>query len=162
MAFISNLPDFRKALQACRVKERQRFGYKVKAVIKDLHIGITSKTPVWSGETLANYHWSVGHPDPEVFPRQGTGVWEATNALPLGVESQRPINQAMADYSLNQLDYTNPYKKFWLNNNCPTIGPLEDGIWPEAPFRQRSPYGMFFITLNEVFSHLESGKYNVP
>jgi hypothetical protein len=56
-----------------------------------------SVTPVWTGETVANYHVSVGRAASGGF-RGAVGSEDPghTNKMPLGVEPRRPANEALA------------------------------------------------------------------
>lgn len=56
-----------------------------------------SVTPVWTGETVANYHVSLGRTATGGF-RDAVGSEDPghTNKMPLGVEPRRPANEAAA------------------------------------------------------------------
>ena len=153
----SNLDDFVKALKAKPPFVEKLFGNKVRDVIYTLHAAITERTPVNTGQTLANYQWTMGTPYNGLLEAEGSGVVEPTNMLPLGVESRRPANQAQSDESLYQLSFVHPYQNYYLTNNDPTFGPLEAGEWPEPPYRQRSPEGMVAVSMIMINELLESG-----
>ena len=139
----------------------RRFSKQVQRIVTDAHHGACDRTPVHTGEALANMQWSMDRDDGEVFPAQGSGPTGPTNSMPLGVEPRRPENQAMADHSLGRLSFVMPFHRYILQNNSATAGPLEQGIWPLFPFRQRSPQGMFVVTMAEVAARLQGGYYNV-
>lgn len=153
----SNANEFLAGIKASPDFVRRKFANKVRDVVYTLHHSITERTPVYTGQTLANYQWSMGTPFSGVLDAVGVGPVEHTNQLPLGVESRRPENQAVADESLFRLRFENPYQNYVLVNNCPTFGPLEAGEWPNPPLRQRSPNGMVFVSFAYVSELLQSG-----
>jgi len=158
MGIISNKADFLAGLSGARAKFDECFRLKVRNVCYTLQYEITSKTPVWSGQALANYQWSVDEPiEGEALPALGTGFPGHTNSMPLGIEPRRSENQEFTDESLAKIKFDDPYRVFWLNNNDPTIGPLEEGAWPEPPLNQRSPNGMFLLGVEYTLALLETG-----
>lgn len=153
MSIIKNKPAFQKALKNEPLRLRKYFSNLLYNVSYTLHYNITHLTPVWSGETLSNYRWSTGAPDTTVV----LGILqpsEATNHLAVGAEAKRPAAQAIADESWRRMKFDNPYQVFFMTNNDPTVVGLEYGEYPEPPFIQRSPNGMFGISLNYVMERL--------
>lgn len=157
----SNGGDFLAGISTAPPRLVLGFGKMVQRVVTDMHQGACARTPVHTGEALANMQWSMDHEDGEVFPAQGSGPTGATNSMALGTEPRRAENQAMADHSLHRLSFTMPFHRYIFQNNSLTAGPLESGIWPLAPFRQRSPQGMFAVTMAEVAARLQGGYYHV-
>jgi hypothetical protein len=158
VSIILNKKEFLSALSAEKGEWERKFSLKVRNVVYALHYEITSRTPVWSGQTLANYVWSVNVPYEGIpIEAPGTGPTGRTNSMALGVEPRRPESQEVADESLARLSFTNPYRVYWLANNDPTVGPLEAGEWPEPPFVQRSPQGMFMVSVEYVLALLDTG-----
>jgi hypothetical protein len=158
MGIVSNKQQFLAGIKECPAEFKRRFSKKVRDVCLTLHIEITERTPVWEGGTLANYYWTVGEPySGAPIEPPGTGPTGRTNSMPLGVEPRRPESQEVADSTFDRLSFTNPFQVYWLANNEPTVGPLEDGEWPDPPLRQRSPQGMFAVSLEYVVAKLETG-----
>lgn len=152
-AGVSNVSAFRKKLRRYMKSFTERYEAELEAGIRAIHAGVTSKTPVNSGQTLANYQWSVGSPATGIVPHDEGAEPGRTNEMALGEEPRRPANQAIADASLNSLPFGSlSGKRIYLTNNAPQFSGLENGLLPESPFVQRSPNGMVAITLTEVTS----------
>lgn len=156
-SIVDNLDQFLSGLMEEPKIVDRIFSNRIRDVCIILHHQITSRTPVNTGKTLANYQWSINQPATSILEAVGTGKVEATNELALGTESRRPANQAVTDVSLAALNFSQPYQSFYLTNNNPAVGPLEDGEWPEYPFRQRSPSGMISVSMVYVDELLASG-----
>lgn len=153
---VKNKRAFLNTLKGAAGEARRSFSTLVKTVVWTLHYEITALTPVWSGEALSNFRWSVGSPDRTAI----FGVFkpiEPTNQLPLGTEQNRPAAQAQVDFTVNRLNFSDPYRVFYMTNNDPTSVGLEFGELPKAPFRQRSPNGMVGLSVRYVVERLEHG-----
>lgn len=124
----------------------KQFAHNVRSLIDEADSYIKSLTPVNTGGTVRNYIWTVGVPFSGVLDPIDNGDPGQTNAMPLGVEPRRGANEDAARESLEALDFTNPFQTFILTNNSPTVGGLELGLLPGAPFKSRSPNGMFGLT----------------
>ena len=155
--FVSNLDEFLKGFKEKPKEIEQIFSMTIRDICHVLHHSITELTPVNTGQTLANYQWSIGTPFSGLVEAMGSGDPGPTNQMPLGIEPRRPENQAVADASLNALNFSKPYQDFILVNNNPAWGGLEDGEYPEFPFRQRSPNGMLTLSWTYVSELVSSG-----
>ena len=130
----------------------------VRKSIKYAHQSITSKTPVFTGTALSNYVWSTGSPSSSFSGDPGGGPTGQTNRMALGSEPRRPSAQAKADASRDAVLLTlDPFQKFFLTNNTPHIMGLEYGRFPLPPLNQRSPNGMYRVTLAALKARLASG-----
>ena len=156
---ILNLKAFNTAIGKLPKKVKQEAAERERKLCAELHRLVTSLTPVWSGETLANYVWSFDTPytGPLIEPA-GDGDPGPTNKMALGVEPRRPANQAIADASFAALDFTTSHKKVYLSNRCPQFDGLEHGKLPDGKGQvQRSPNGMLGISYMTVLSKMQSG-----
>ena len=157
MSIIRNKASFLGEIKFAIPKQEAKFKKLVEGVTWSLHTEITWHTPVWSGEALASYIWSIGSPSSEgPLEPVDTGDPGPTNSMSIGEEPRRNANQQEADESYEKLTFANPYKVFYLNNNTPHIGGLEYGLLPEDPLRQRSPNGMFGLALALVEAKLSA------
>lgn len=141
MSIVKNKAEFMKCLQEANVNVKKCFARRVKNVIWDLHFEVLRNTPVWSGNVVGNYIWSVGVPNFDWEPAVDSGDPGHTNLMELGEEPRRAANEERSYFTLEELVYDNPYQTFFLNNNDPDFRELEDGQIPPDPLRQRTPPG---------------------
>jgi hypothetical protein len=147
-AFIDGITEF-------EVRFETMFRRKVRMLVTEGMMRLTRKTPVNTGQAVMNYVATGGSPYTGPARQAGKAV-EATNKLPLGSEALRGAATAISVATLAGIDFTDPYKTFWITNNAPHIGGLEAGALPEAPYRPRSPAGMFAVTVQELLALLQS------
>jgi hypothetical protein len=103
-----------------------------------------ANTPVWRGETVRNFRFSVGAPPSRgTLPAIGTGEPGPTNHLPLGAEPRRGENEAAARADLEAvLSFTRLVDVFGTNTVAATKwAMLDSGVAP-APGRSRTPGGI--------------------
>lgn len=155
----TNSSSFLSKLKMEPERLKKRYVKMISKVIRFSHEMITNKTPVWTGTALSNYVWSVGTPSTSFRGDPGGGPTGSTNTMPLGGEPRRAGAKAIADASMEQVlaGIRDPYQIFWLTNNSPHIQGLEYGKYPLSPLRQRSPNGMYRITLAAVAARLRAG-----
>jgi hypothetical protein len=146
--FISGVDEFEERFQ-------RMFRDKVRRLVYEGMFRLTRKTPVNTGQAVMNYVATGGAPY-NGPPRSAGKAVEATNKLPIGSEKLRGAATAISVATLAGVDFSDPYKTFWISNNTPHIGGLESGSLPEAPYRPRSPAGMFAVTVQELMSLLQS------
>lgn len=157
MARISpNVNSFLAGLQKSPDRLKARMTTLVRKIVSFTHEGVTSRTPVWTGQALRNYVWSTGTPAVG-FKGRPSGETGETNKMAVGSEPLRAPAQAEADASKAALTFSDPYQKFYLTNNTPHIIGLEYGRYPLPPLRQRSPAGMVRVTVQELVTRLKSG-----
>lgn len=130
---------------------------KVKELIHYAHYNITERTPVWSGQSLRNWVWSMDQASTTTLEAIDNGPPGPTNSMPLGSEPRRPPNQASSDATFMALSYNNPFRNYILTNNAPDIIKLEYGQLPTAA-SSRSPAGMVRITVQELLEKLKTGR----
>lgn len=124
-----------------------------------------SLTPVWTGETVANYHVNLGTTATGGFREAAGGVDPGnTNKLPLGSEPRRPANEALARGEMSAViaqigdtlkdvvisNTVSGDKWDMIDNGAAPGGPPG---YPLAPGQvQRSPGGVSRVALQSVKS----------
>ncbi len=122
-----------------------------------MHRLSTSKIPVWKGTALANMQWSTGAPAVGVVSAAGGSKDPGpTNSMRVGSEPRRPENQAVADASFNQLNFSNPFQEFILVNNAPHMRRIEFGLPPRDGLKARAPKGVFRVSSLEVEARMKA------
>lgn len=143
---IPNLSEVRAAVERDLAALESRMAHNIRILISETDRNLKALTPVWSGQAVRNYIWSVGSPNSVVHDPIDNGPPGPTNAMPLGVEPRRGVNEAAASQSLDTVLAANPFQKFYCTNNSPDIQGLELGLLPGPPLSSRSPNGMFGLT----------------
>lgn len=157
MLEMTGLDKFLAGLQEAKKLPDNLIRMKLNFALPFIHEEITSKTPVWTGESLRNWVWSTAEPNtapPQ--PALGSMPPGPTNSMALGAEPRRPVNQAAVDASFAKLNLRNPYQQFWFSNNSPDIIDLEYGKLP-TPGTSRSSKGMVRVTVQNLILALEGG-----
>lgn len=148
---IANIGGLRRRMRRYLKAWTIEYERELEKALRMIHQGVTSRTPVNTGQTLANYQWSVGTPAGGIVAHDETGETGRTNEMVIGEEPRRPANQAITDRSLESLPFGKlSGKKIYLTNNAPQWRGLENGMLPESPFVQRSPNGMVSLTMAMV------------
>jgi hypothetical protein len=164
MSLFKNSAKFNSSISKFLPPHVKKVVQKMESIAYFLHDQILRRTPVYSGQTLVNYQWSVGSPfqgtlAPIESPVTG---WTGTNKAglgPLGPEPRRQANEMVSTASLRRINFNGAFgKTVYLVNNDPTFGLLEHGSAPFSPpeLLPRSPSGMVGITISELRSRLES------
>src|SRR4051812_12776529 len=106
---ITNLKEVIAALRLDgdqAVKEVHRL---IKVAVEFVHEGVTMRTPVWSGELLRNWRWSMDSAGtatilgPVSTDRKSYG---RTSTMSLGTEPMRPASQASVDATKDALVFS--------------------------------------------------------
>lgn len=158
MAFVLNSASFEEGLLKSFKNFELSYTVRVRRIVHEAHKRLMDKTPVNTGQTVANYIATRGRP----YSGPALSGWdpvEATNSLPVGAERLRPQAEATARASLSSLNFDDPYHRWWITNKAPQVSGLEYGELPHAPYRPRAPRGMFRVTLQELAVMLDSGKF---
>lgn len=153
---VGNLDEFINGLTAYEQRFVVFFRKKIIRLMTEGMERLMAKTPVNTGQAVMNYVASVGSPYSGSALEAGKAV-EPTNKLALGAEQLRGGAEAISRATLSGVDYTDPFKVYWISNNSPDIGGLEYGALPFDPYTPRSPQGMFAVTVQELISRLEAG-----
>ena len=153
---VSNPSAFITGLERYEERFHKMFRNKVRRLVTEGMERLLRKTPVNTGQAVASYVASGGAPSSAPPAARGKAV-QATNKLPLGAERLRGTNSAISRATVANVDFTDPYKTFWIVNRAPHIGGLESGSLPGDPYVPRSPSGMFGVTVQELVAILSSG-----
>jgi hypothetical protein len=145
VAVIQNKAAVRAAAMKSIADLEARFAKNVEALVHEIDDHIKSLTPVYTGQAVRNYIWTMGSPNTIVYDAINNGPTGFTSRMALGTEPRRGDNEAAAAESIATLNFRNPFGVIYLTNNSPDIVGLELGIFPVAS-QSRSPNGMFKIT----------------
>jgi len=159
MSIFKNRSAFSAHMNSYLPQKKVEFEERVRRIATHIHEGLLAKTPVWQGETIANYQWSIDVP---MATKVGFVSSPAdpgpTNTMPLGTEPRRAPNEAIANASFASISFKGSFGRvIYVTNNAEQWGGLEAGGLPLAPLRQRSPQGMAGVVMQEVKSRLEAG-----
>jgi hypothetical protein len=136
-----------------------RWAQRMAAIMHFAMDRLTARTPVYTGRAVRNYVASIGKPyaGPAM---KGFRPVEATNPLRLGAEQLRDDATRDAKGTLKGLRFdTKPFSEFYITNRASNISGLEAGELPLDPLQQRSPKGMFAVTLDDIITKLEQGGF---
>jgi hypothetical protein len=153
---VVNGSSFIAGVDAFEDKFQKMFRNKVRRLVTEGMDRLLRKTPVNTGQAVSSYVASGGSPKSSAVSERGKPV-EPTNQLPLGAEKLRAQSEAPARATVAGVDFSDPFKTFWITNNAPHIGGLEYGSLPKEPYTPRSPAGMFGVTVQELVALLSSG-----
>lgn len=131
IVFRQQKQELEKARQRVQRNAKKDLAQQVKRMVYDVHNYILSATPVYSGNAVANFQWSMDEPAngvvaPASFPSGGLG---RTSVKPLGREAARSANEAIANASLAKIDFSDPFRRIYVVNNVPYFGDLEYGTY---------------------------------
>lgn len=152
---VSNSAEFLAGLDGEVEKLKLKYRNRVRRLMHEGMVRMLRRTPVNTGQAVMNYVATVGAPYGGL--KEAGEPVEATNHLALGSEKLRYESAAVAMATLNGVDFSDPFKVYWISNNAPNIAGLEYGLLPEAPYTPRSPNGMFGVTVQELIALLDSG-----
>lgn len=155
MSYImQNAAAFNSGLIRHEKEFNRKFAKRVKILVEQGMVRLLRRTPVHTGQAAMNYVASAGTPS-GAGVKEGFPPVEATNRKSLGSEQLRPQAEAVSKATLANVSYEDPFQVFWIVNRSPNISGLEAGELPYAPKRQRSPNGMFGVTLQELLALIE-------
>ena len=157
MSIVANPHEFIRGLDRAEDRFKKMFRKKVRRIVTEGMHRMIAKTPVWAGTAVANYVATGGTPYSGPVKKGGTPQ-KGTNRMPLGAERNRAGAKAEAMATVQAVDFSDPYKAFWITNRAPHIAGLEYGALPRRPFVPRSPAGMFAVTVEELMLLLSSGR----
>lgn len=144
-----------------RVKFKQPKGFRTlgKNVRKDVGDLITTRitmgvkdmmryimeTPVYTGTTLVNFRWSTG--SPETAKRSAIkdpALPGKTSTMAVGEEPRRAANalRVQEEFAVLLAEIqSNPFQKFYLNNNVEHFSDVEYGVYAREGKEDRTPPG---------------------
>ena len=159
MAFVTGLDATLKRLEARKKRPREIMSMRIRSVVFALHQQVLAHTPVNTGATVVNYIWSMDTPVIETKEPHPDGETRGTNSMPLGVEPRRLANEQEATETLMSLDYSYPFRRYYMTNTSEAIMGLEAGLLPIDPhFTPRSPHGMVGLSVAYVHALMEAGQ----
>lgn len=132
-------------------KETERaFAKKMTDTVVAVHEGVLKRTPVDTGQAVANWQVTLDAPYSGVIGPVGPRVPfpPGSSSLPLGAEPNRAAATAIARDSRRSVAPSikaNPYRVVWVSNNAPHALALEYGT-----ASGRAPQGMAGVTVAEV------------
>lgn len=130
---------------------------RIKEIVYFIDRKVHERTPVHTGQAVRNMIWSVGSPETTVHPAiESPPDTGRTSGMSLGSEPRRAANEAAARATLYSLDFNKASQVYYLTNNSPDIGLIEDGSSGVAG-QSRAPSGVFAITMAEIKTRLASG-----
>jgi hypothetical protein len=153
-----NSVGFMSGLDASVARFQSRFAKRLEAIMTFAMDKLIARTPVYTGRAVRNYVASMGKPYAGA-PMKGFRPVEATNKLRLGAERLRGDASRDSKGTLKGLRYDKPFQEFYITNRASNIAGLEAGALPLDPLDQRSPDGMFAITLDDIITKLEQGGF---
>lgn len=153
----TNADAFEAFMQKALAGVEAKVGERVKEVVTYIDTKLHTRTPVYTGQAVRNMIWSMGTPNNTVFDAIETPPDTGhTSDMALGSEPRRRANEEAAQATLHALNFNKPFSVFYLSNNSPDIGLIEDGS-SGLPGKSRAPAGVFAITMAEVVAKLKSG-----
>lgn len=146
--------SFLAALKAFETQAHAGFHRSLTRFAIDMNELVLAKTPVWEGDTVRNWHWSLGgpsarHDDPVESPSDVTDGGIPPSKMPLGSEPRRGSNEEaqreeFAEF-LMELGFNDSPSSIWLTNTADTAIDLEYGR-----IGQKAPQGMLRVSLAET------------
>lgn len=154
---VTNLNAVTARLKKVKGEPRRKARARLINMLTYIHKKVTERTPVWSGEALANWRWNIGKASRIMtgpIPAPGNGEPGKTSTMSLGTEPRRPAAQAVADQNFDAFikrvqQSKNPFQPIYLSNLAPHAQMLEDGVL-SSPEKSRAPNGMLRITIEEA------------
>lgn len=140
---------YRKQVLKCYEDHRTK-------IVMALTKKVLDRTPVWEGETIVNWQWSIGTPtsshveEVRTPAKPGTTNHGGTPAPPSG-EPRRAANEAVVYANMRRAleQSAGRIVDLWLVNNGSIAGLVEYGGAP-TPESSRQPAGMLRIAVREV------------
>lgn len=112
---------------------------------------IMELTPVWEGDTMANWVWSAGAPSGEYIEPAGQDIPTGTTSkMSLGEEPRRPMNEDIVRKSLEQVLKDQNLDDMYLTNVANTAVDLEYGLLPTPSSTRVLPGGIVRLTIKEI------------
>ena len=146
--------DLRAILTAYKVRQIERFSLYREHLVRALNEQVLSRTPVWEGDTIVNWRWSVGAPTGEHRDPVDNGPPGQTSGMALGSEPRRGPNELAARQSMEEAlaAARGQLVDLWLENNAEGAVPLEYGMWPTPGGTRTPPGGIVRVAVRNVIA----------
>lgn len=154
---VTNASQFITGLERSEERFEKMFRNKVRTLVSEGMRRLIAKTPVQTGQAVVNYVATGGAPYGGPV-KKGGDAQKGTNSMPLGPERNRGGAAAEALATVSTVDFSDPFKDFYITNKAPHIGALETGSLPAEPYTPRSPAGMFAVTVQELMALLGASR----
>jgi len=155
---VVNAKSFAAGLDQIIPRFKKKLGQRLDRIVREAHRSLLDKTPVHTGKTIRNYIVSMNTPVTNTFAAIGDGFPGPTNQLSLGAESRRSANAAASMATLGSVNFKNPFQIAYISNTSEAIQGLEFGSLPSGEGKQqRSPQGMFAVTLEVISAKVAAG-----
>lgn len=138
-----------------------KFAINVRKIAEHVHRGILDRHPVWSGESISAWHWTVDGSgggggssiEKKSYTKAESEQFGHTGSMPLGSEPMRASATANVEneFSSMQISPDDPFHIYIMSNDNPRTEMLEYGEIPRTS-RSRNPGGMIRITEAEIQS----------
>lgn len=154
MQYASNANAFTSQLAKILEYAEDKAGGYERLLVRELNERIMALTPVWQGDSLVNYVWSVGAP---LLVRQkalGTGPPGRTSTMPLGAEPRRKANEEAVRANLAAVLAAKLPADIYLTNSAEGIVLLEYGFYPTPDTSRVRQGGMVRLAVKEVVGFL--------
>lgn len=146
---ISNLETFGVRLNNSVRRLETEFAKEVGRLYKTATIRLVERTPVLTGRARGGWRGSVGKPTAEGGGKRGRTWAEGKANSILDPRGGQTVSTAV-NKILQAIKAGGPHQIFWIVNNVPYIGVLE-----EKGSRRTAPNGIFDITVLELKAELE-------
>lgn len=157
---ITNLAEVMAALRKDAGMATLEVTRLIKVAVEFVHEGVTSRTPVWSGELLRNWRWSMDGTGSSTLlgpVETNRRLYGRTSAMALGTEPMRGASQAAVDATKAALSFEpGRFHSYTLSNPHPDSEKAEYGSLPSSG-TSRNPAGMVRITEQELIMRLGKG-----
>jgi hypothetical protein len=123
--YSSNANSFASQFAKIAAYAREEAGEYERQFVIELNKRILALTPVWEGDSIANYVWSVGSPLLTHISPIGGVAPGPTNTMALGTEPRRAENEAMVRERLASVLAAQLPANIYMTNSAPEIVNLE-------------------------------------
>ena len=152
--YSSNANDFLQQLAKLYPEFEEEAGEYEREFVIALNKRILALTPVWEGDSIANYVWSVGSPLLSHRDPIGSGPPGHTNQMSLGEEPRRPANEALVRESLATVLAAKLPADIYMTNSAEGIVDLEYGQRPTPQTSRVSGAGMVRLAIIDTIGTL--------
>jgi hypothetical protein len=132
---------------------------ETKAAARLVMSNLLLNTPVWKGETVRNYKWSLKPGGGSHSPATGSGEPGATNSMIMGSEPRRPANEAAALAEMDGVMSFNKLSDLFVTNTIDAAkwDLIDNGSAP-SPGKARNPGGVSILAEQSARNALKNWK----